>query len=60
MKKEYKWKVKISDGYCEYEYTYATTNGNVSIHDISEVICRKLKGLKKEGKFIKALKAKRP
>ena len=32
------WKIKINDGWSEYEYEYLQARGDVSIHDISEVL----------------------
>jgi hypothetical protein len=32
------WKIKINDGWSEYEYEYLQARGDISIHDISEVL----------------------
>lgn len=32
------WKIKINDGWSEYEYEYLQARADISIHDISEVL----------------------
>lgn len=50
MKNE--WKIRINDGYCEYEYKLIATNKNVSIHDIYELVRKKLKSEHSDGKYV--------
>lgn len=47
-----KWKIRINDGFCEYEYELLAKNPNVSIHDIYKMVRRKLKAEENEGKRI--------
>jgi hypothetical protein len=46
------WTITINDGFCTYEYTIKTRTNNVSIRDLYEVICKKLKVEPAEGKYI--------
>jgi hypothetical protein len=52
------WKVRISDGYCNYEYELEATNPNVSIYDILKLVAKKLKAEITEGKLIDERSAK--
>jgi hypothetical protein len=52
------WKVRISDGYCNYEYELEATNPNVAIYDILKLVAKKLKAEITEGKLIDERSAK--
>jgi len=45
------FKIKISDGFCEYEYPLNVSD-NVCIHDIYVEICKAFKLKEQEGKCI--------
>lgn len=47
------WKIRINDGYVEYEYNLPSKNGDVSIHDIYEIVRKKLDACKCEGRIIR-------
>jgi hypothetical protein len=44
------WKIRINDGYCEWEYELPATNGKACIHDIYTLAKKKLKALERDGK----------
>ena len=48
----HKWKIRVNDGFCEYEYELLATNPKVSIHDIYDIVRKKLKAEHSEGKYV--------
>jgi uncharacterized protein YdbL (DUF1318 family) len=50
MKRE--WKIRIDDGYCEYEYQLLANNPKVSIHDVYQLVRNKLKAEECEAKYV--------
>jgi len=53
-----KWTIRISDGFCNYEYELQATNPDVAIYDIAKLVAKKLKAELKEGKLINERPAK--
>jgi hypothetical protein len=51
------WKVRISDGYCNYEYELEATNPNVAIYDVYQLVRKKLKAEECEAKLIPNINA---
>ena len=55
MKKKkamWKWKIRIYDSFCEYEYELLIVEGTISIHDIYEVVRQKLKAKTQVGRRV--------
>lgn len=46
------WKIRISDGFCEYEYLLPAERGDLCINDIYELVRKKLEARKVEPKQI--------
>ena len=53
-----KWTIRISDGYCNYEYELQATNPDVAIYDVVKLVAKKIKAELKEGKLINERPAK--
>ena len=53
-----KWTIRISDGFCNYEYEMQATNPHVAIYDVAKLVAKKLKAELKEGKLIDERPAK--
>jgi hypothetical protein len=53
-----KWTIRISDGFCNYEYELKATNPDVSIYDVVKLVAKKLKAELKEGNLINERPAK--
>lgn len=49
----HRFKIKISDGYCEYEYSLRIKNPEISIRKIYENLCKMYKCEAEEGKLVK-------
>jgi hypothetical protein len=47
-----KWTIRISDGFCNYEYELLATNKNASIYDVYQAVRKKLKAEECEAKLI--------
>jgi len=48
----HKWKIRINDGFCEYEYQLEATNPKVSIYDVYQLVRKKLKAEECEAKYV--------
>ena len=46
------WKIRINDGYCEYEYQLPSILGSACILDIYELVRKALHAPKRKGKRI--------
>lgn len=46
------WRIRIDDGYCEYEYVLRGGADDVSIHDLYELVRAKLGAEPCEGKYL--------
>lgn len=46
------WRIRIDDGYCEYEYVLRGGADDVSIHDLYELVRQKLGAEPCEGKYL--------
>lgn len=50
--KPYIWTVRISDGYCTYEYKLEDRKGNKSIQDVYEAARRELQVQPSAGRYV--------
>ena len=51
-RRERKWTIRISDGYCEYEYRLDARVDDVSIYDIYDLVRARLRADDVHGGFI--------
>lgn len=49
---ERKWRIRISDCYCEYEYELDARVDDVCIHDLYELVRERLKADDVHGRFV--------
>ena len=50
--RERKWRIRISDCYCEYEYELIARVDDVCIHDLYELLRERLKASDVHGRFV--------
>lgn len=50
--RESKWRIRISDCYCEYEYELDARVDDVCIHDLYELLRERLKADDVQGRFV--------
>ena len=50
--RESKWRIRISDCYCEYEYELIARVADVCIHDLYELVRERLKANDVHGRFV--------
>ena len=50
--RESKWRIRISDCYCEYEYELIARVDDVCIHDLYELLRERLKASDVHGRFV--------